>query len=243
MPWLSHPLPLGDLVVWSPVVPTTEGAILFLHDLDGVTPFDRESWRTLIEASSLPVICPRAGRTWWLPVATPGFEIGPLNWVVQAIVPWIEQELGIRPPRLAVIGVGMGGGGALNLAFRHARKIPVVAAISPAIDFHEAQEVDPLLGEVFATREAARQQTPTLHLHPLNWPLAMRMACDPSDPLWFDGCERLASKLDSSSIPYDRDFTTTTGGNREAYDAAQLRIALEYVREKLPHATRQLEIA
>lgn len=242
MSWNTHTVAAGELDVWTPEHLTTEGVILFLHDWDAVTPHQRDDWRTIVEASPLTVVCPRAGRTWWLPVPVPGYDEGPLHWVSHHVVSWIESTLGVRPPRVAVIGIGMGGGGALNLAFRHARRIPVVVGISAAIDFHEAYDVDPVLQNVFTNREAARQQTATLHLHPLNWPLSMRIVCDPADPLWLDGCERLASKLYSSSIPHEYDFTTTTGGDRAAYDRMQLKNAIEFVVRKLPEAARQLEV-
>ncbi|RLS58429.1 MAG: hypothetical protein DWH91_02335, partial [Planctomycetota bacterium] len=125
MSWNTHTVVAGELDVWTPEHPTTDGVILFLHDWDAVTPLERDDWRTIVEASPLTVVCPRAGRTWWLPVPVPGYGEGPLHWVSHDVVPWIESTMGVRPPHVAVIGIGMGGGGALNLAFRHARRIPV----------------------------------------------------------------------------------------------------------------------
>ena len=234
----------GHLVeAWVPESSPFTDAILFFHDLDAPAPSEREDWRPLIEASPVPVICPLAGRSWWLSVPTPTFpEGGPLGWVRSEIVPWMEQTWQVQPPRIGLIGIGMGGNGALNLSYRGARQFPVVAAISAGIDFHLYQPSESALSAVFETVEAARQETATLHLHPLNWPLFQRIACDPHDPHWLDGCERLASKLGSSGIPFDRDFQTTTRGDRKLYDSQQLRTSIEYVLKNLSSAARQLEV-
>jgi pimeloyl-ACP methyl ester carboxylesterase len=228
---------------WEPSAGPFTDAIVFFHDLDGLSPSLREDWRAIVESSSVPVICPLAGRTWWLSVPTAEFpEAGPLGWVQTDVVAWIEQRWGIKPPHFALIGVGMGGNGALNMSYRAARKFPVVAAISAAVDFHVYQPVEPTLNSAFESEEAARQQTAILHLHPLNWPLSQRIVCDAQDRHWLDGCERLASKLSSSGIPFDRDFETTTRGDRNLYDTQQLRISLDYVLKNLPAAVRQLEV-
>ena len=236
---------IGGHVVeaWEPAAGPFTEAILFFHDLDGLSPSQREDWRAIIESSPVPVICPLAGRTWWLSVPTTEFpEAGPLGWVQSDVISWIETHWGIQPPHFGVIGVGMGGNGALNLSYRAARKFPVVAVISAAIDFHLYQPLEPVLQEVFESVETARQQTATLHLHPLNWPLSQRIVCDPQDRHWIDGCEKLASKLSSSGIPFDRDFDTTTRGDRNSYDTKQLRISMDYVIKSLPAAVRQLEV-
>ena len=231
------------VVAWEPAQRSLGEAILFFHDLDGLPPAENPESRALIEASPVPVVCPLSGRSWWLSLPTATFPAGgPLGWVSSEVIPWIEQKWQVKPPRIGLIGIGMGGSGALNMSYRSARQFPVVAAISAAIDFHEYQPSEPALGEVFETVEAARQETATLHLHPLNWPLSQRIACDPADRLWFDGCERVASKLGSSGIPFDRDFHTTTRGDRKLYDIQQLRLSIEYVFKNLPATALQLDI-
>ena len=226
-----------------PTTRTTSEAILFLHDLDAVAPSERPDWRGLLEASPVPVICPLAGRSWWLSLPTAKFpEEGPLSWVRSKVVPWIEQTFRVKPPRIGVTGIGMGGHGALNLSYRSARQFPVVAAISAAVDFHRYQPSEPALNAVFESVEAARQETATLHLHPLNWPLFQRIACHPADPFWFEGCERLASKLSSSGIPFDREFGSLPAFDRTTFESRQLQLSMEYVLRNLASAARQLEV-
>lgn len=228
---------------WTPTTRTTDEAILFLHDLDAVAPSERPDWREQLEASPVPVICPLAGRSWWLSLPTAEFpEGGPLGWVRTEVVSWIEQTFQVQPPRIGVIGIGMGGHGALNLSYRSARLFPVVAAISAAVDFHQYQSSEPALSEVFESVEAARQETATLHLHPLNWPLCQRIACHPSDPFWYEGCERLASKLGSSGIPFDREFGRLPAFERATFESRQLGISIDYVVQNLASAARQLSV-
>lgn len=241
--WVRSNVAGHPVEAWEPAAGPFTEAILFFHDLDELSPARRDDWREIIESSPIPVVCAIAGRTWWLSIPTAEFpEAGPLGWVQSEVVPWIEIRWGIKPPHFGVIGVGMGGNGALNLTYRAARKFPVVSVISAAVDFHIYQQHEPVLQAAFESEEAARQQTAILHLHPLNWPLSQRIACDPLDRHWIDGCERLASKLSSSGIPFDRDFDTTTRGDRNLYDTQQLRKSLDYVIANLPAAVRQLEV-
>src|ERR1700728_3951765 len=87
------------------------------------------------------------------------------------ILPYAESRWKIRPPSLALLGTSMGGQGALRLAFRHADKFPVVVAMSPAIDFQiRWREGDEVLRTIYDAAESARQDTATLHVHPLYWP-------------------------------------------------------------------------
>ena len=241
--WTRATVGIHLVEAWVPTASTIGEAILFLHDLDAVAPTQHADWREVLESSPVPVICPLAGRSWWLSLPTAEFpEGGSLGWVRDEVVPWIDQTWQVKPPRIGVIGIGMGGQGALNLSYRSARQFPVVAAISAAVDFHRYQPSEPALSEVFESVEAARQETATLHLHPLNWPLFQRIACHPADPLWFEGCERLASKLGSSGIPFDREFGSLPAFERKAFESKQLRLSIDYVLRNLASAAKQLDV-
>ena len=131
--WIQATVGGHPVEAWVPEVCSTSEAILFLHDLDVVAPSQHETWRAFLESSSVPVICPLAGRTWWLSLPTTQFpDGGPLGWVRAEVIPYIEQTWQVKPPRFGIIGIGMGGQGALNLSYRSARQFPVVAAISAA---------------------------------------------------------------------------------------------------------------
>jgi S-formylglutathione hydrolase len=108
-----------------------------------------------------------------------------------------------------------------------------VAAIAPAVDFHSWYGYGLSLDQMFASKEAARQQTATLHLHPLNWPKHQFLCCDPADEYWFEGTDRLAMKLSSMGIPYERDLTTTAGGHAWPYFERMAAPALEFLAKSL----------
>lgn len=127
----------------------------------------------------------------------------------------------------------MGGQGALQLAYRHARQFPTVVAISPKIDFDTWWGHGTSLDTIFSDREAARQRTATLHLHPLNYPKHQLLLCDPADPYCFDGVLTLASKLSSTGIPFEQDFETTHGGFGWNYANAMAPRAIEFIASKL----------
>ena len=77
----------------------------------------------------------------------------------------------------------MGGQGALQLGYRYARQFPIVVAISPKVDFETWWGHDTSLDTLFSDREAARQRTAILQLHPLNYPKHQLLLCDPHGSL------------------------------------------------------------
>ncbi|MCA9055214.1 MAG: hypothetical protein KDA75_15345, partial [Planctomycetaceae bacterium] len=144
------------------------GAVLWLHGYDQRPIRGRALFEAAFAEQNLLVVCPTGGQNWWLNDAVDGFEppLTPARLVVDLLPEWIKQEWRLTSPRIALAGIGMGGQGAINLGLRHARRFPVVAAISPDIDFHQWYGRGTPLDRIFTSTEAARQQTATLHLHP-----------------------------------------------------------------------------
>jgi len=138
------------------------------------------------------------------------------------------------------LGVSMGGQGALRLAYRFPNQFPVVAALAPAIDFHTWHGRGLPLDEMYVTAEAARQDTATLLLHPLNWPRHQLLMCDPGDGDWFEGTQRLASKLYSTGIPFESDFETRHGGHSWEYFNHVAPRVMQYLVESLEQESRRL---
>lgn len=194
-------------------------AVLFLHGHGLQTLIGNAAYSAEFERRGLRAICPHGKRSWWLPVICPEFdvELSPLGHIRSNLLPWMSEKWNIQPPALAVFGVSMGAQGALQLAYRHPNEFPVVAALSPLMDFHEWMGQGLPLDEMFENQEAARQQTATLHVQGLNWPRHQFLACDPVDHDAIPGVERLASKLHSSGIPFESEFTTSHGGHSWEY--------------------------
>lgn len=210
-------------------------AVLHLHGHGLETLKDKPAFTAELEKHGLPAICPHGQRSWWLDRVCTEFDpqVTPLAFLRDSVVPYIAERWGVEPPRIGVTGISMGGQGALQLAYRFPRQFPVVAAIAPAVDFHNWHGRGLPLDEMFSTPESARQATATLYVHPLNWPQQQLIVCDPADADWFDGCERLASKLYSMGIPFERDFETSAGGHSWEYFNALAPRVIEFVAAKL----------
>lgn len=223
--------------VFEPATPSEHGyVILYLHGVNQNRLIDKEFFTSEFERHGLRVISPLTGPTWWTDRVCPVFDekLTPERHVLDNVMPWIRQHWGAAPPRVALLGTSMGGQGALRFSFKHPNVFPVVAAISPAIDYHTRwNEGDEILPMMYDDPEQVRQDTATLHIHPLNWPRNMWYCCDPTDDRWFESADRLRMKLIALGIPHDYDLETTGGGHSFAYYNLMLPRALAFITERL----------
>jgi S-formylglutathione hydrolase FrmB len=135
----------------------------------------------------------------------------------------------------------MGGQGGLRMAFKYPQLFPVVAAISPAIDYHlRMDEDDETLPLMYADREEARQDTATLHVHPLNWPRHLWFCCDPTDARWHESADRLRMKLAALGIPFACDLETSGGGHGFEYYGRMADAAVGFIAEQLEAERRRV---
>jgi S-formylglutathione hydrolase FrmB len=195
---------------------------------------DQEPFTAALERHGLVAVGPRTRRSWWTDRICAEFdpEISAERFVLKRVIPWIESEFATSPPQIGLLGTSMGGQGALRLAYKYPDRFPVVAAISPAIDFHrrllEPEEGDPLL-EMYDDPESARQDTAILYIHPLNWPRHQFFCCDPNDHRWHDSADRLRMKLSSLGVPFQCDLETSVGGHGFAYYNAMADRAIDFL--------------
>ncbi len=218
-------------------------AVVYLHGvrlarLAGYPVFSQELAR-----HRLAVLAPHSGPSWWTERITPGFDpqISPLRHVLDNVVPYAAERWDIRPPQIALLGTSMGGQGVLRLAFKYADRFPVVAAISPAIDFQfRWRERDEVLQAIYEDAESARQDTATLHVHPLNWPRNIWFCCDPADVRWHDSADRLRMKLAALGIPHEADLVTSAGGHSWNYYQHMAPRAIGYIAERLNRERRRV---
>ena len=160
--------------------------------------------------------------------------------VLENILPFVEKELGVAAPRIPLFGTSMGGQGALRLAYRFPDKFPIAAAISPAIDYQTRyNEGDETIPQMYPDPEAARQDTATLHIHPLNWPRHQFFCCDPEDYRWWESADRLRMKLYSLGVPHVCDLETTGGGHGFEYYNKLVPRAIEFIVERLGQERRR----
>jgi S-formylglutathione hydrolase FrmB len=209
--------------------------VLFLHGHGRIMLNDNTVFSNLFQKNGLAAVCPDGGHSWWLDVVCEDFhpEMTVQNWLLDSVVPFIEQRFGVQPPQIPLLGISMGGQGVLQLAFRQASNFPIVAAISPAVDFFQLYGSRIPLDTMFPDAEAARQATVVLNLHPLAWPRHQFFCCDPQDHEWFDGAARLGMKLSSSGILHERDLETTGGGHSWEYFNRMAPICLKHIMDSL----------
>ena len=224
--------------IFEPAGPSPHGyVVIYLHcsraaSLRGYPAFTRE-----FDRHGLRVIAPVSGQSWWTDRIWPEFDphISAEAYVLERVVPYIDERWGAKPPQLALLGVSMGGQGALRIAYKHPNVFPTVAAIAPAIDFQKRIEegVDPGLDMMYRDAEDARQDTATLHIHPLNWPRNQFFCCDPTDLRWHDSVDRLRMKLWSLGVPFECDLDTEAGGHSFDYASHMAPRAVGFIAERL----------
>ncbi len=209
--------------------------VLYLHGVHLGNLRNHPAFTEEFERHGLPVVGPVTQRSWWTDKICPEFDsaVTAERHVLDCVLPHLAEHFGARPPRIALLGTSMGGQGALRLAFKHPDAFPLVAAISPAIDYHlRWNEGDETLPTMYPEPEAARQDTAILHIHPLYWPRNLWFCCDPTDR-WHPSAERLQMKLGALGIPYECDLETTGGGHSFEYYSRMARPAVEFLVARL----------
>jgi len=217
--------------------------ILYLHGVHLGMLHEEQPFIEQFDRQGVRVVCPVTRRSWWTDRICDEFDsqITAERYVVEHVIPWIAKRFGARPPRVALLGTSMGGQGALRLAFKHPNLFPVVAAMSPAIDYHlRWDEGDETIPRMYPDQEAARQDTATLHVHPLNWPRNIWFCCDPTDTRWFESTERLRMKLAALGIPHQCELETEAGGHGFSYYNHMAPQAVRFLVERLEQERRRL---
>jgi S-formylglutathione hydrolase FrmB len=210
--------------------------VIYLHGVHLNRLVDKTPFIHAFEEHGLRVIAPMTQQSWWTDKICEAFDpvLSAERHVLDNIIPYIEQRWDSCPPRIALLGTSMGGQGALRFAYKYPDTFPVVAAISPAIDFQlRIVDGDPVLSKMYSDREAARQDTALLHVHPLNWPRHQFLACDPRDERWFDSVDRLRMKLHSLGVPFECEMEVTAGGHGFKYYNRMAQRAVDFIAERL----------
>jgi S-formylglutathione hydrolase FrmB len=224
--------------IFEPASPSPHNyAIVYLHCSRGASLRGYPAFTHEFARRGLRVIEPYSGQSWWTNRIWPEFDaqISAETYLLKHIVPHIAERWNARPPRLALLGVSMGGQGALRIAYKHPNVFPTVAAISPAVDFQKriVEGVDPGLASMYRDAEDARQDTATLHIHPLNWPRHQFFCCDPTDVRWHESVDRLRMKLWSLGVPFEYDLETEAGGHSFEYASHMAPRVLDFIEKSL----------
>lgn len=216
--------------------------VIYLHGVHLTRLVGNEAFCRQFDRHGLAVVAPMTGPSWWTDRICPAFDdrVTAEQHVLQSVVPFIAARWGTVPPRIALLGTSMGGQGALRLAYKHPNTFPVVAAVSPAIDYQNRYAEDELLQQMYPEAEAVRQDTATLHIHPLNWPRHQFFSCCPTDTRWWESSERLRMKLWSLGVPHTVDLETEGGGHGFEYYNRMAETAIGFLAERLEQERRRL---
>lgn len=215
--------------------------VIYLHGRDGVLLRDEPYFTYWLERLQLACAAPLGGEGWWLDRIAPSFDAHRTaeDYLLKEVLPWLEARWQLRPGRIGLFGVSLGGHGALRLAFRYPKVFPVVAAISPTVDFYEAWGQGSELDTMYPSKEHCRLDSALLQVQLESWPEAIYFCCDPAD-FWYRGNERLREKLTVMGIEHTCDLLTSAGGHSWEYFYRMAEPALRFVRERLERQARRL---
>ena len=228
-----------------PMQPSEHGfVVLYLHGIHCQHLHKSAAYTKLFERHGLRVIAPHGARSWWTDKICAEFDanLTAERHIRTNVVGWLAEHWDAQPPRIGLLGTSMGGQGALRLAFKYPNTFPVVAALAPAIDYQIRfeQTDEETLPLMYADAEAARQDTATLHVHPLNWPRNTWYACDPADDKWHESSERLRMKMSALGIPFEYDLETSAGGHTWQYYDHMAPTAVGFIVDRLERERRRV---
>jgi S-formylglutathione hydrolase FrmB len=244
MPWIETNIAGHACDVFEPVERNPRGfSLIYLHGMHLNRLVDQPAFTAEFERHGLPVAAPFAARSWWTDRICREFDdkLTAERHVLDNVLPFVNEHFASQPPGVGLLGTSMGGQGALRFAFKHPNRFPVAAAISPAIDYHlRWNEGDETLPQMYADAETVRQDTATLHVHPLNWPRNIWFACDPADVRWHESADRLHMKLAALGIPHEYDLETSAGGHGFGYYSHMAPRAIEFLVKRLEQESRRV---
>jgi S-formylglutathione hydrolase len=192
--------------------------ILHLHDAGLTTLKGQAAFTNLFDELNLGCVCPFGAACWWVDRVCPAFDaaVSPERHVIEHVLPAFQQRWGLGPRAMGLLGMSMGGQGALRLAFKYPQAFPAVAALAPVIEYHELYGQGTVLDDMYDSKEQCRQDTASMHVQPAKPPPHVFFCMDPGDP-WVRGCERLHEKLRALGVPHEADLTTPAGGHSWDY--------------------------
>src|SRR5262249_19738543 len=143
-----------------------------LHGVGRESLRGRPAFTRLFDALRLACVCPQGQRSWWADRICPEFDpqLTAERYLLDHVLPFFHSRWGFGPRAVGLLGISMGGQGALRLAFKYPARFPVAAAISPAIEYHQLYGQGPPLDEMYDSKEQCRQDTALLHVSPLQFP-------------------------------------------------------------------------
>jgi S-formylglutathione hydrolase len=215
--------------------------ILHLHDAGLTSLRQQAAFTHLFDELALACVTPYAGVCWWADRVCAEFDprVTPEGHLLDHVVPLFRERWGLGPPAVGLLGMSMGGQGALRLAFKYPQRFPVAAALAPAIEYHELYGQGSALDEMYDSKEQCRQDTAPMHVQPGSSPPHLFFCIDPDDP-WHRGCDRLREKLLALGVPHEADLDTRAGGHSWQYFDHMAPRAVRFLAAGLEQEGRRL---
>jgi S-formylglutathione hydrolase len=214
-------------------------AVLYLHPVGLESLAENAAYTAELARHRLACCAPFGARSWWSDRVCLEFHpaLTAERYLLDHVVPAIWERW---QRLLAVVGISMGGQGAVRLGFKYPERFPVVASVAGAFDYHDWHGRGTPIDEMYRTKEACRQDTAILHVKQNPYPSHVWFACDPTDDEWFRGNDRLHEKLSAIGIPHTADLETSAGGHSWAYFDAMAKPMFEFVVAALEKQSRRL---
>jgi S-formylglutathione hydrolase len=241
--WSSVDVAGKSVEVYDPPGPDAPRfGVLYLHGAALETLRDRPAFTHLFDRFRLACVCPPGGPCWWADRVCAEFDpvVTPERHVLDRVLLLFQERWRLGPRAVGLLGIGMGGQGALRLAFKYPERFPVVAALAPAIEYHELYGQGLPLDDLYDSKEQCRQDTAPMHVHPGRFPAHIFFCMSPGDAAWLRGCDRLHEKLSALGVPHEIDFTTRAGGPPGDYFDHLADRAVRFVQAGLEQESRRL---
>lgn len=217
------------------------GTIIFLHNARCQALSISDTYTQLLQEHRLNCLCPWGGATWWTDRIVADYDTSRSaeKYVLEVVVPFAERRWQ-ADRRFGLLGISMGGQGALRLAFKQPDLFPVVAAIAPAIEYHEFYGQGTPIDGMYSSKEQCRQDTVSMHVNPSVAPPHVFFCVDPDDEYWHRGADRLHEKLSALGVAHECNLTTQAGGHTWAYFDAMAQAAITFLARGFAHDARRL---
>jgi S-formylglutathione hydrolase len=216
--------------------------VLHLHGVGLETLRDRPAFTKWFDQLEMACVCPHGGRCWWADRVCSEFDprLTPERYLLDSVLPYFQERWGLAVRSVGIQGISMGGQGALRLAFKRPDLFPVIAAIAPAIEYHELYGQGTPIDDMYDSKEQCRQDTAPLHVHPAHYPAHIFFVIDPDDERWYRGNDRLHEKLSALGVPHEADLETRAGGHSWQYFDHMAERAERFVHAGLQQESRRL---
>jgi S-formylglutathione hydrolase FrmB len=217
-------------------------ALLFLHGVGQETLVGCDAFTRVFDQLGVPCISPIGKWSWWSDRLDATFDpkLSAEQHLLQNVLPFVRERFRLQDRRVGLFGISMGGQGALRLGFKYPQVFPVVAGISPAIEYQEYHGQGLTLDAMYASKEHCRQDTAPMHIHPNDYPPHIFFCIDPNDAEWYRGNDRLHEKLQALGIAHECDLTTEAGGHSWQYFNHMAERTVRFVYDGLVAESRRL---